>query len=162
MALILRQDPPRLFVRDDAEGDGIVVGGGFEIAVAGRAEDAVLRPVGVEGLDEVTLGCLKERQAAPDELAATDEFLRFGGAAGELFELDQAVERGDRRDRESREVGFVIGPIGFEAAGIARGEEVRRRADEEEVVRGVAARVDEIRRSARASADSGRWRPRRG
>ena len=42
-----------LGVVGDAEGDGVVVGRGFEVTVLGRAEDAVLDAVGVERADEV-------------------------------------------------------------------------------------------------------------
>ena len=84
------------------------------------------------------------REALPGEVAAGGVEGDLRGAVRQFLQLDQAVQRRNVGDGQARQVGFAVGAVGAMPAGVAGGEEVAGRPGEEEVVRRVAAGLDEV------------------
>src|ERR1022692_1297996 len=99
------------------------------------AGDAVLDAIGIERTDEVAVLSGQAREALLRKVPPRGVAGDLGGIVRQLLQLDQAVQRRDVGNGQSREVSLAVGAVWAVPARVAGSKEIAGRSGEEEIDR---------------------------
>jgi len=128
----------------DAEPHGIGVDRAFEVGELLLAENAVQDATGLDRLDEAAGGSEQEGQGPARDGLAPLVFPELLGVAAQSEQLDHAVEGGEVGDREPCEIASAERSVRLSDAAVAGRAEVRGRADQKQVILGIAGSFDRV------------------
>ncbi|OQB36625.1 MAG: hypothetical protein BWY09_01870 [Candidatus Hydrogenedentes bacterium ADurb.Bin179] len=116
----------------------------LEVTVFFRAVNAVLRAVGVHGLNEIPLVRSHQGKSLPGKVPSIGVKGSLVAVPGHFLQFNETVQGCDISDRQTRKIGLVVGVIRFMPAGITRREEIAGRPGQKQIICGIATGFNKI------------------